>query len=147
MTQFRTQIDKAQQAYRPGSWGIVGLLIALFIAAPAFAQDARSIELPNPMTIHTWFIIGAVGAFLAWCISYAIQLQKEALERNADRGDLRKTREELLNKLAELESQREAGGINDQRYRHEFRELKLRLAKVLDQIANPEDQKSAKKTS
>ena len=119
----------------------------LALASPAFAQDARSVELPNPMTIHTWFIIAAAGAFLAWCISYAIQLQKEALERKKDRGDLRKQREDLLDKLAELEAQKEAGQISEQRYKHERKELRFRLAKVLEQIANPEAQKSAKKTS
>ena len=119
----------------------------LLLSSPAYAQDARSVELPNGMSIHTWFIIGAVGAFLAWCISYAIQLQKEALERKADRGDLRKQREELLNRLTGLEAQKEAGQVSDQRYRHEFRELKFRLARILEQIGNSESQKSAKKTS
>ena len=119
----------------------------LLLATPAFAQDARSIDLPNAMTMHTWFIIGIAGAFLAWCISFAIQLQKESLERKSDRGDLRKSREELLNKLAELETQKESGQITEQRYHHEYRELKFRLAKVLDQISNPEGHKSAQKTS
>ena len=119
----------------------------LILATPAFAQDARSVELPNAMTIHTWFIIGLVGAFLAWCISYAIQLQKEALERKADRGDLRKQREQLLDELAELEAQRDSGQLTEQRFKHEHRELKFRLAKVLEQIGNSEGQKSAKKTS
>jgi ribosomal protein L29 len=119
----------------------------LIVTAPVFAQDARSVELPNAMSIHTWFIIGAVGAFLVWCISYAIQLQKEALERKDDHADLRKSRDELLNRLAELETQKEAGQISEQRYNHEYREVKFRLARVLEQIATPEGQKSAKKTS
>jgi hypothetical protein len=123
------------------------LLPIILLATPAFAQDARSIDLPNAMSIHTWFIIGVVGAFLAWCISFAIQLQKESLERKSDRGDLRKTRDEILDKLAELENQKESGQISEQRYNHEHRELKFRLAKVLDQIANPEGHKSAQKTS
>jgi hypothetical protein len=123
------------------------LLIVLLAAMPAMAQDARSVELPNAMTIHTWFIIGAAGAFLAWCISYAIQRQKEALERQGDRGDLRKQREQLLDNLAELEERKESGQISEQRYRHEHRELKFRLAKVLEQLGNSEGQKSAKKTS
>src|SRR5439155_277077 len=46
-------------------------------------EDARPIEVPNPMGAHTWFIILAVGAFLAWATSYSLQLQKEALERIA----------------------------------------------------------------
>lgn len=123
------------------------VLPIVLLATPAFAQDARSIDLPNAMTIHTWFIIGVVGAFLAWCISFAIQLQKESMARSSDGSDLRKTKEELLGKLAELETQKESGQIPEQRYNHEYRELKFRLAKVLDQIANPEGHKSAQKTS
>ena len=125
----------------------IQIVIALMTATTAFAQDARSVELPNAMNIHTWFIIGAAGAFLAWCISYAIQLQREALERKTDRGDLRKQKEELFDKLATLETQKEAGQISEQRYKHEHKELRFRLAKILEQIANLEGQKSAKKTS
>src|SRR5215467_7531641 len=121
------------------------VLFLLLAATPAFAQDARSVDLPNAMNIHTWFIIGAAGAFLAWCISYAIQLQREALERKTDRGDLRKQKEEMFDKLATLETQKESGQISEQRYKHEHKELRFRLAKVLEQIANLEGQKSAKK--
>src|SRR5262249_12940116 len=109
----------------------IQIIIALLTAAPAFAQDARSVELPNAMNIHTWFIIGAAGALLAWCISYAIQLQREALERKTDRGDLRKQKEDLFDKLTGLEAQKESGQITDQRYKHEHKELRFRLAKVL----------------
>ena len=58
----------------------------------AIAQDEsgpREIQLPNPMGAHTWFIIVAVGAFLAWCISYVLQLQKERLSsQQPGRGSL-----------------------------------------------------------
>jgi hypothetical protein len=123
------------------------VLLFLALATPAFAQDARSVDLPNAMNIHTWFIIGAAGAFLAWCISYAIQLQREAMERKSDHGDLRQQKEELLDKLAQIEAQKENGEISDQRYKHEHKELRFRLAKVLEQMGNLEGQKSAKKTS
>ena len=46
-------------------------------------KGPREIQLPNPMGAHTWFIIVAVGAFLAWCISYVLQLQKEEAEQPA----------------------------------------------------------------
>jgi hypothetical protein len=111
------------------------------------AQDVRVVEVPNPMSLHNWFIIGAVGAFLVWSISYAIQLQKEAIERKKDRSDLSKQREQLLDSIAELENKKEAGQITDQKYKHELKELRFRLSKVLEKIANPEAQKSAKKTS
>src|SRR5262245_19574379 len=53
----------------------------------AFAQDEaiRTVDLPNPMSAHTWFIIAAIGAFLLWCISYALQLQKEVLTKKKSR--------------------------------------------------------------
>src|SRR3977135_4047586 len=57
----------------------------------ALAQDdntPHSAVVPNPMDIHTWFIILAVGAFLAWSISYSLQLQKEALKRRTSREGL-----------------------------------------------------------
>jgi hypothetical protein len=99
------------------------------------------------MTIHTWFIIGVVGAFLCWCISYALQMQREALERKKDRTDVLRQKEELLDQIADLETRKEAGEVTDQRYKHELKELRFRLAKVLDKIARPEPQKSAKKSS
>jgi len=124
------------------------VILLIFVnGKPAFAQEAHSIELPNPMSIHTWFIIGAVGAFFAWSISYALQLQKEALERRKDHADLRLQREQLLDKLAELEQLKESGQISEQRYKHERKDLRSRLAKVIEQMTKPEAQKSAKKTS
>ena len=111
------------------------------------AQDVRAVEVPNPMSLHTWFIIAAVGAFLVWSISYTIQLQKEAIERKKGRSDLSKQRELLLDSIAELENKKDAGQITDQKYKNEMKELRFRLSKVLEKIANPETQKSAKKTS
>lgn len=126
-----------------------GTIFLFFLISPngAFAQDARSVELPNPMNIHTWFIIGAAGAFLAWCISYAIQLQKEGLQRKSGLDDWRKEKEELLDKLATIETQKESGQISEQRYKHENKELRFRLTKILKRVANPEGPKSTKKTS
>src|SRR5439155_277079 len=46
-------------------------------------EDARPIEVPNPMGAHTWFIILAVGAFLAWATSYSLQSFFLQLERIA----------------------------------------------------------------
>jgi hypothetical protein len=138
---------QAEELMKSFSVATVCILLVVVVAPALFAQDARTVELPNPMTIHTWFIIGIAGAFLAWCISFAIQLQKEASTRKSERGDLRKEKEELLNKLTQLETQKESGQINEQRYKHEHRELRFKLAKVLEQLANPEGQKSAKKTS
>ncbi len=115
----------------------------LATASSAFAQEGpRSIDLPNEMNLHTWFIIGAVGAFLAWCLSYAIQLHKEALELQKGRGHLLGQKDDILNRIADLENQKESAKITDQRYKHEMRELRFRLAKVLEKIAHPEAQQS-----
>ncbi len=95
-------------------------------------QDVRSVELPNPMTIHTWFIIAAAGAFLAWSISYAVQLQKEAVQRKKERSDVLKQKDELLDKIADLESRKEAGQVTEQKYKHEMKELRFRLARILE---------------
>jgi hypothetical protein len=122
-------------------------ILFLLTVSPLQAQDVRVVNIPNPMTVHTWFIIGAVGAFLIWSISYALQLQKEAVARRKDRGDLLQQKEELLDKIADLETQKESGAIADARYKHELKELRFRLSRVLEKIANPEAQKSAKKTS
>ena len=95
-------------------------------------QDVRSVELPNPMTIHTWFIIAAVGAFLAWSISYAVQLQKEAAQRKKDRTSSQRQKDDLLDRIADLENRKEAGQISEQRYKHVLKELRFRLAKLLE---------------
>jgi len=126
---------------------ISSLVCLLLLASQAFAQDARSVELPNPMNMHTAFIMIAAGAFLAWCISYAIQLQRDRLAQRGDRADLRQRKEQLLDQLAELESGKESGEIDAQRYEHDYKELKFRLAKVIDELADPEERTSAKKTS
>jgi len=99
-------------------------------------QDVRSVELPNPMTIHTWFIIGAVGAFLAWCISYVLQLQKERLSGKPQRESLLRQKDELLNRLAQLESQKEAGTIAPQRYEKEYKKARNRLSDVLVRLGH-----------
>lgn len=95
-------------------------------------EGARTAESPNPMGIHTWFIIAAVGAFLAWSISYSLQLQKEALAKKKGREDLVRRKDELLNEIAELESRKEAGTVTEQKYKQELKDLKFRLSKVLE---------------
>ena len=123
-------------------------LLCALTATAAFAQEgAHSVDLPNPMRIHTWFIVGSVGAFLAWCISYAIQLQKEALEKKKDREGLSQRKSELLDKIADLETRKDSGAIADRQYKRELKELRFRLGRILETMSNPETLKSAKKTS
>ena len=98
------------------------------------AQDegTKTADVPNAMGAHTWFIILAVGAFLAWSISYSLQLHREALARKKGREDLVKRRGELLDAIEELETQKESAAITDKKYKQDLKELKFHLAKVLD---------------
>jgi hypothetical protein len=98
-------------------------------------EGARTAETPNAMGAHTWFIIASVGAFLAWSISYSLQLHKEALQRRKGREELLRRREDLLDQIAALETRREAGSVTEQKYKQELKELKFRLSKVLEQGA------------
>ena|SRR5215510_7316492 len=98
-------------------------------------EGASPVEVPNPMAAHTWFIVLAVGAFLAWSISYSLQLQKEALERRKGREDLVRRRKELLDQIVELEGSKEAGRISEQKYKAEMKDLKFRLSKVLEKLS------------
>jgi hypothetical protein len=115
----------------------------VFLPMASLAQDEagpREIELPNPMGAHTWFIIVAVGAFLAWCISYVLQLQKDKQSgNNPRRASLLRQKEEILDRLAELELQKEAGTITAQRYEKEFGKAKGRLSEVIGRLANKQD--------
>ena len=121
--------------------------IAVFLACAllpltALAQDEegpRDVQLPNPMGAHTWFIILAVGAFLAWSISYVLEVQKERLRTKPQRGSLLRQKEELLDRLAELESQKEAGTIAGPRYEKEFKKVKGRLSEVLHRLGHAQD--------
>lgn len=121
----------------------VSIVLSALSPLAALAQDEsapREIELPNPMGAHTWFIIVAVGAFLAWCISYVLQLQKEkAVSQQPRRASLLRQKEELLDRLAELESQKEAGTISSQRYEKEFKKAKGRLTEVIARLGNKQD--------
>jgi hypothetical protein len=127
---------------RSACWTALGILCA----SSAFAQDdntPHSAVVPSPMGIHTWFIIAAVGAFLAWCISYSLQLQKEALKRRTSREGLILRKNQYMEELAELESQKEAGTISEQRFKRLYINTKLRLAKVLEQIGQIEQNRDA----
>lgn len=97
-------------------------------------DGARPVEVPNAMAAHTWFVVIAVGAFLAWSISYSLQLQKEALKRKKGREDVARRKTELLNRIVELQASKDAGNITDQKYKQEMKALKFRLSKVLEKI-------------
>ena len=100
------------------------------------AQDegARTADVPNAMGAHTWFIILAIGAFLAWSISYSLQLHKEALARKKGREYLARRKDELIDKIADLESQRDAGTITGKKYKQDLKDLKFQLSKVLEKL-------------
>ena len=104
----------------------------------AFAQDEgpHEVDVPNPMGAHTWFIIVAVGAFLAWCISYVLQLQRDKLtdQPRPQRDTLLRRKEELLDRIAKLEAEKEAGTTSGSRYEKEFRKLRGQLSEVLGRL-------------
>jgi hypothetical protein len=115
----------------------IRVLLLFGTARIVFAQDdsaPHSTEVPNPMGIHTWFIILAVGAFLAWSISYSLQLQREALQKRNSRENLVLRKNKYMDRIAQLDSMKDAGTISEQNYRREFNNTRLRLAKVLEQI-------------
>jgi cytochrome c-type biogenesis protein CcmH/NrfG len=91
------------------------------------------------MGAHTWFIIAAVGAFLAWCISYVLELQKEKLKTKPQRSSLLRQKEELLDRLAELDAQKKAGTLAPARYDKEFKKIRNRLADVLSRLGHKQD--------
>ena len=105
-------------------------------SALAQEEGPREIHLPNPMGAHTWFIIVAVGAFLAWCISFALQLQRERLAGHTrpQRESLLRRKEELLDSLAKLESRKDAGAIAQSRYERDHKRLRSQLSDVLGRL-------------
>ncbi|HEX4996726.1 MAG TPA: hypothetical protein VFY29_00770, partial [Terriglobia bacterium] len=109
-------------------------LVFVPLAVSAQQEGPVSAEAPNAMGPHTWFIILAVGAFLAWAISYTLELQKESLDRKKDRQGLLEVKEELLGRLAALEKNRESGAVPEPRYRKQHRDLRQRLSKILEQL-------------
>src|SRR5215510_7382882 len=95
------------------------------------AQDegARTADVPNAMGAHTWFVIIAFGAFLLWCISYSLQLHKEALARKKGREDLIRGKQELIDKIASLEAEKHSGTITEKKYKQDLKDLKFQLSK------------------
>jgi len=112
------------------------ILTLLFFCTAAFAQNeaVRTLDLPNPMATHTWFIIAAVGGFLLWCISYTLQLQKEALSKKKSRDDLLHRKDALLAEIADLENRHEAHQVADPQYRRDLKKLRQGLANVLQAL-------------
>jgi hypothetical protein len=109
----------------------------LLSAVLAFAQEEteiKDVKVPNPMGVHTWFIIVAVGVFLAWCISYCLQMRKESARPRPKRAEFLHQKEQILNRLAELESQKETGAIGKEKYEREFKKARSRLSEVLERL-------------
>jgi hypothetical protein len=116
----------------------LGILLLTSMSRIFLGQDEtpRSTDVPNPMGIHTWFIILAVGAFLAWSISYSLQMQREAMQKRNNRENLVLRKNQYLDRIAQLDSMKDAGTVSEQGYRREYNNTRLRLAKILEQIEN-----------
>jgi len=80
------------------------------------------------------------GAFLAWSISYSLQMQKEALKKRSSREGLLLLKNQYLDQLADLESRKREGKVSEQRYKREYNNGRLRLAKVLEKIEASREQ-------
>ena len=106
-----------------------------FLLLLLLQEEAAPVKTPNAMATHNWFVILVVGAFLFWSVSYSLHLQREALKRKKGREDLLHRKEALLDRIADLEEQRETGKINDRKYKDELKELRFQLSKVVDQLA------------
>ncbi|HLH32244.1 MAG TPA: hypothetical protein VKY31_13655 [Terriglobia bacterium] len=104
----------------------------LLLLLQAQDEGARTADVPNAMGVHTWFIIVAVAAFLLWSISYSLQLRKEAIARKKGLEDISKRKDDLIDRIADLESKKETGSIDDKKYKKELKDLKFQLAKVLE---------------
>ena len=103
-------------------------------SAVVLAQDdVKSTEAPNSMGAHTWFIIVAVGALLAWGISYSLTLQREALARKRSQDELGRRKEEILEEIVELERRKETGEVTESKYTKESKELRHQLSRVVEQ--------------
>jgi len=116
-------------------------LVTLLFPAALVAQEEgpRLVQIPNPMATHTWFIIAAFGAFLAWCVSYVLQFKKNQAAEKGDkarRTALLHEKDELLDRLAVLESEKEAGTIPGPRYEKEFRKARSRLSDILSRLGD-----------
>ena len=122
---------------------LIAASAAFLVCSPAsFAQEEagpRDIDIPNPMAIHTWFIIVAIGAFLFWCISYVLDVQREKLVSKPQRGELLQRKNQLLDRIAELEAQKESGAVSAQRYEKEFKKVRSQLSQVLGRLKGGQD--------
>ena len=118
---------------------LVGTLRALTLLLPVsiLAQEEaapREVQIPNPMALHTWFIIVAVGAFLAWCISYVLDRQRESSSPKPQREVLLRQKNQLLDRIADLESKKEAGALPQNRYEKEYRKARGLLSEVVSRL-------------
>ena len=94
----------------------------LLLLLQAQDEGARTADVPNAMGAHTWFIIVFAAAFLAWSISYSLQLRKDALARKKGRDDLVKRKDELIDRIANIEAEKEAGRLDDKKYKQEWQQ-------------------------
>jgi hypothetical protein len=100
-------------------------------------EGARTADVPNAMGAHTWFIIIAVGAFLLWSISYSLQLHREAVARKKGRDSVVQRKDALIDRIADLESQKDAGTLSERKYKQELKDLKFQLSRVLGKQGQP----------
>lgn len=106
------------------------VLLTLAAATPALPQT----PIPNPMASHTVFILGLVGAFLAWAASFSFHTMAKTRSKKEDIATLRARRERVLDALAEAETARESGALSPEAWERRHRELRSELARVVAKL-------------
>lgn len=115
----------------------VAVFLLLWWSPSLFAQRIEERDVPNAMGIHTPFIIAAVGSFLAWVISYALEQHRERQARSKSREALLFRKERLLDEIAVVEADHERGALQEAEYAGQMRKLKSQLSRVLEKLATP----------
>ena len=59
---------------------------------------------------------------------------QEALARKKGRENLARRKDELIDQIAELEAQKEAGTVPEKKFKQELKDLKFQLSKVLEKL-------------
>ena len=108
-------------------------LVAACLLLPLESKAQTPVAVPNPMAPHTMFIILIVAAFLAWAASFSANTLRGRSNKN-DPKTLGALREAILDKLAGIADQRQAGTLSKQRSDKQTRQLRGKLAAVLTQL-------------
>jgi hypothetical protein len=109
------------------------ILVVLCMAIPRAAEAQAPVAVPNPMASHTVFLIIIVAAFLAWAASFSLNSRRDSTGKSSSKS-LRAHREAILDEIAQAESDRKAGRLDEADFEKRSRQLRGRLAAVLAKL-------------